>query len=35
VEKVEDSVGVPALNAFRDEDVEEVADIVEERYEES
>jgi hypothetical protein len=34
VEKVEDSVGVPALNAFRDEDVEEVADIVEERFEE-
>ncbi len=33
VEKVEDSVGVPALNAFRDEDVDEAADIVEERFE--
>ncbi|MDY6771220.1 MAG: hypothetical protein SV186_04670 [Candidatus Nanohaloarchaea archaeon] len=34
VEKVEDSVGVEALNAFRDEDMEEAANIIEERFEE-
>lgn len=35
VEKVEDTVGVPALNAFRPEEMEEAVDIVEERLEEA
>lgn len=35
VEKIEDTVGVPALNSFRQEDVEQAADIVEERLEEA
>lgn len=33
VDKVEDTVGVPALNAFRHEDVEKATDIVEEELE--
>lgn len=35
VEKVEDTVGVPALNAFRPEEMEEAVDIVEDRLEEA
>lgn len=34
VEKVEDTVGVPALNAFRQDEVEEAVDLVEEALEE-
>ncbi|MFB6265803.1 MAG: hypothetical protein ABEI07_01835, partial [Candidatus Nanohaloarchaea archaeon] len=33
VEKVEETVGVPALNAFREEEVVEVVDLLEKKLE--